>query len=197
MAEFKLLFIFLALMHNSASLIPERCASPDILISKECCPIPAGSSSPCGEEKNRGSCNLITIAEETDGNVSDLRFNWPLRLFNRVCECNSPYGGYDCGECKIGYKRDENGNCTKDNRIRRSINALDSLEDYVGLLNRTKYTTSRYYVIKSTFYDAVMQNDAQAIMSSLFQPTLYNLFIWMHHYSAKDFMQPGNVHAKN
>jgi tyrosinase len=54
---------------------------------------------------------------------------------------------------------------------------------YVKILDDAKNKFSRYYVITKSFYTA---QDDQARAASLVNPTLYNLFIWMHHFSSKD-----------
>ena len=33
----------------------------------------------------------------------DVRYQWPLLVFERVCICNLGWGGYDCNRCDFGY----------------------------------------------------------------------------------------------
>jgi hypothetical protein len=172
-----------ALVQNANSLIPAPCATAENLASKECCPTTDG---PCGESQGRGKCERVTVTENTEDESDDIRYEWPMRLFNRLCVCNGNYGGYDCKECKFGYTMDAAGNCVEQRvRVRRSLKAMTDSDwtTYVGILDRAKKTDSRYYVLTEAFYAA---QDDQARAGSLVNPTLYDLFIWMHHLSAKD-----------
>lgn len=178
-----LIFVFLscALVQHASSIIPRPCATVENLRSKECCP---DDTDPCGKSKSRGEC--VNVTEPTNNEGDDLRYHWPTRLFNKLCECKDNYSGYDCSECKFGYEMNAAGQCElQPVRVRKSLKMLD-WKTYISLLNETKYTPSRYYVVTETFNTAIKQSNDRALMDSIFNPTLYNLFIWIHHYSAKD-----------
>ena len=53
----------------------------------------------------------------------DVRCQWPLRVFEKVCKCNKGWGGYDCSECDFGYIDDGNGGC-----VPRLINSKNEKE---------------------------------------------------------------------
>ena len=181
-----LIFVFLscALVQHASSIIPKPCATVENLRSKECCP---NNPDPCGRSKLRGECVLVNVTYTTKNKGDDLRYLWPTRLFKKLCKCNDNYGGYDCSECKFGYAMNATGQCElQPVRVRKSLKKLDDWEPYVYVLNIAKYTKSRYYVVTETFNTAIKHSSNKALMDSIINPTLYNLFIWIHHYSAKD-----------
>jgi len=163
--------------------IPEPCANAPSFSRKECCPTPTNVGSnpgPCGMNLTppRGKCVEIPNGVV---NESDPRQNWPLFYFTQVCNCTSNYGGYDCGECAFGYR---GPNCNqKHTHQRRSISELSDQEwnTYINQLRRAKSSsTSRYRVITSP----PDYNNLAALQT---QPIgVYNLFVWFHHYVAKD-----------
>ena len=162
--------------------IPEPCANADSFASKECCPIPPNAGAgPCGMNLSppRGHC--VDISNSMPINGSDPRVNWPRFYFTRVCNCTSNYGGYDCGECAFGYRGD---NCDQTyTRRRRSTSELTDQEwnTYITQLRMAKSSsTSRYEVITS-------QPNYTNLTGLQTQPIgVYNLFVWFHHYIAKD-----------
>lgn len=163
--------------------IPEPCANATSFLRRECCPTPTNVGSnpgPCGMNLTppRGECVGIPngVVDE-----SDPRQNWPLFYFTRVCNCTSNYGGYDCGECAFGYRGTD---CSQNYTLqRRSISELSDQEwnTYINQLQMAKSSsTSRYRVITS-------QPDYNNLAVLQTQPIgVYNLFVWFHHYVAKD-----------
>ena len=54
-------------------------------------------------------------------------------------------------------------------------------EDYRNALTTSRTTLSRYMVITTT-----LTGNVQDLIDSMVNPTIYELFVWMHHYAAKD-----------
>ena len=169
--------------HDALAQIPAVCVSDEILQLRECCPIVNGMQ--CGGP-NQGECKNVTSAcktnHESNGVLpayADLRFNWPMGFFDRVCMCINNFGDFDCGRCEFGYTL-EGGSCIKsDNRIRKSVSSMndDEWSTYNMQLNNAKTMNSRYKVIK---------NGSDHTMASNYQDvSLYNLVVWMHHYAAR------------
>ena len=167
-----------------AAQIPSVCANNANLTSGRCCPDNCGGSA-------RGVCVDVSTICKTDYSsmglpanfTNDGRFNWPSQIFTRVCRCNDNYDGFNCSECKFGYKGD---NCnTKIERVRNSITAENfDWENYHKQLNRSKTEIqSRYKVyIGGNITDE----------SNYKEVSLYNLFAWMHHYVAWSALEDYN-----
>ena len=110
--------------------IPAVCVSNENLLSRECCPS-AANGMQCGGP-NQGECTNVSSVCKTDytsGEVqvseyTDLRFNWSIGFFDRVCKCKNNFGDFDCGRCKFGYEF-EGGSCVKaGNRMRKSVSSM-------------------------------------------------------------------------
>ena len=105
----------------------------------------------------------------------DGRFNWPSQIFTEVCKCKDNYGGFNCSECKFGYKGDDCS--TKTVRVRRSITDADfNWTNYREQLNRSKTEIQKRYKV---YIGGNVTNE-----TNYKEVTLYNLFAWMHHYVA-------------
>lgn len=164
--------------------IPKLCANTENFRSGKCCPEPSSNAGPCGSNlvPPRGTCSLIRnpYMDNVSESESDPRKNWPFFYFNQTCNCNSNYGGYDCGECAFGYR---GPNCDLDIRRRRSTSELTDQEwtTYINQLQRAKSSTeSRYKVITSP----PIRRNLAAIQTV--DIGVYNLFVWFHHYATKD-----------
>ena len=175
--------------------IPRLCVNEASITSRECCPIPTipGSEDtlPCGENHGRGECvDISSMCNQFSPqyNENHVRDNWP-HYFTRGCKCNGNFAGYDCGECKFGWKGDD---CMeKESESRLSVaGLLDDTEDserkwndYKNTLYEAKNTTSTRYVVLT---EDVVPGDASTVINSARNITVYDLFVWYHHYVAKD-----------
>lgn len=87
---------------------PRECITPEGLRSGQCCPSPTGvAGDECGSSTGRGQCVTIAADSRRHGPQypyagRDDRERWPLRFFNRTCQCNGNFSGYNCGRCKHG-----------------------------------------------------------------------------------------------
>ena len=179
-----LLFFAAFLAVDVDAIIPLPCATPESLQNRTCCPIPnLAGAGPCGVNLGRGSCEPVSVPESNfDPSERDVRKNWPIQYFDKVCKCNEKYGGFDCGECSYGYN--DGGDCqTKTILPRVSVSSMDANDwrSYRGALRSIKDAPSRYMVAKSNF-----TADIPELVNTLVQPTTYDLFIWLHHLMAKD-----------
>ena len=147
-------------------------------MTKECCPNLSGRGK-CGVEDGRGECR--EISSESVDNSTSVRDGWPY-YFTRVCTCTRNYSGYDCGRCKYGYHGED---CSSfDILERRSISkfSADDWKKYVDILSKSKMHNSGYMVF-------LKEPEQKTYDIMLLQPTpinLYDLFVWQHHYAAKD-----------
>ncbi|CAB1445968.1 unnamed protein product [Pleuronectes platessa] len=116
---------------------PRECVTPEGLQSGQCCPSPTG--------EGRGQC--VSIAEDNRRHGPqypyagrDDRERWPLRFFNRTCQCTGNFSGYNCGGCRHGLT---GPNC--DQRIsvvRRNIMQMSTSDKqaFVSALDQAKRT---------------------------------------------------------
>lgn len=87
---------------------PRECVTPEGLQSGQCCPSPTGAAGDeCGSSTGRGQCVSIAADNRRHGPQypyagRDDRERWPLRFFNRTCQCNGNFSGYNCGRCRHG-----------------------------------------------------------------------------------------------
>lgn len=88
---------------------PRECVTAEGLRSGQCCPSPSGlNNDPCGSSTGRGQCVSITVDARPHGpqyphDGRDDRERWPIRYFNRTCQCNGNFSGYNCGRCRHGW----------------------------------------------------------------------------------------------
>ena len=166
------------IIHISLAQFPLTCMDPTSLNAKTCCP--SYQKSECGSAFGRGECRTITLSNAG----SSVRDQWPY-YFNRVCVCASNYAGYDCGRCEYGRYGDDCENSTVLARRPISEYSVEEWKDYLEIIADTKQYMSGYKVFLTEPANVRTQQSTEI--------TLYNLFVWQHHYSAKDSENKGNV----
>ena len=157
--------LLLTLLPLAWAQFPAACNNDASLTSKTCCP--DSCSSPNGvctdiSEKVQNAWMLadqqiVRIVCNESGNglqwPLDVRCQWPLRVFEKVCKCNEGWGGYDCSECDFGYIDDGNGGCVKRTTdqllTRRNFASLTSKqrEDYLRVVNRAKNEEEKKWAV--------------------------------------------------
>ncbi|XP_053313866.1 tyrosinase [Spea bombifrons] len=186
------LFLRLHLGHGQ---FPRACTSPEVLLSKECCPVWSGDGSPCGELSGRGTCQDVLLSNSTSGSQFpfsgiDDRENWPVVFYNRTCQCQGNFMGANCGECKFGFI---GPNCTQRRlMIRKEIFKMTTAErnKFIAYLNLAKHTISPDYVIATGTYSQ-MNNGSNPMFADI---NVYDLFVWLHYYASRDaFLGEGTV----
>ena len=154
---------------------PTACMDDTSLQNRRCCPDNCGG--------NRGTCTNINIERPT-GQYNNLtvRNNWP-HYFTDVCSCIGNYAGFDCSRCKYGY---HGSNCNEKIVLpRRSISELTPQEwdEYINTLIMSKSHQSGYFVFLE---EPTGPNHDLRTLNKTVANSLYDLFIWQHHYAAKD-----------
>uniref|UniRef100_A0A3Q3FGQ7 Tyrosinase n=1 Tax=Labrus bergylta TaxID=56723 RepID=A0A3Q3FGQ7_9LABR len=187
---------FISFFTLSHQQFPRLCANRESLLSKECCPAWEGDGSPCGVSSGRGSCQDVVVPEEPDGpqypfSGLDDREKWPLVFYNRTCQCEGNFMGYNCLDCKFGYYGE---NCTQWRAsLRRNVFHLshDEKIKLVSYLNLAKQTVSRDYVVATGTYQE-MENGSIPMFSDV---SVYDVFVWLHYYVSREALLggPGNV----
>lgn len=167
--------LVIALSSQVNSQIPTACANERSLQTLTCCP------DDCGGD-NRGECVDIGVPHNMTSN--DVRDNWP-HYFTRACSCMGNYAGVDCTRCKYGYY---GTNCNQKQVIaRQSIHDLDDEEwtDYINILKMTRTCDSGYKIVLAESPPGTSDIDMADV-------TLYNFFVWSHHFAAKNNECKGN-----
>ncbi|XP_040278574.1 tyrosinase [Bufo bufo] len=187
--------VLLLVLPSAHGQFPRACSSAEVLLSKECCPAWAGDGSPCGEASGRGTCQDVVLSNSSIGpqfpfSGVDDRENWPIVFYNRTCQCQGNFMGYNCGDCKFGFT---SPNCTVRKRmIRKEIFRMTSAEKdkFIAYLNLAKRTISPDYVIATGTYEQ-MNNGSNPLFADI---NVYDLFVWLHYYSSRDaFLEGGLV----
>ena len=175
MMQLKHLLIILFSLQISIAQFPTECMETDPLIARECCPLYDGSK--CGSDDGRGRCENITLPKDR----SSVRDAWPY-YFDRLCICAHNFSGYDCGRCKYGhYGVNCNSSKVFDRRPLSKYSPQD-WKEYVTILASTKTHHSGYSVFLNE-PQSPSSNPSQLPSSPIM---LYDLFVWQHHYAAKD-----------
>lgn len=107
-----LLLLLLSLFREATAQFPRQCATVESLTTGECCPdlsrVVVPGSDRCGLSIGRGQCVPVVADSRAHGpqymhDGRDDREQWPLRFFNRTCQCNRNFAGYNCGSCRAGW----------------------------------------------------------------------------------------------
>ncbi|KAK6494042.1 5,6-dihydroxyindole-2-carboxylic acid oxidase-like [Huso huso] len=178
------------------SQFPRECISVQGLQSRECCPSLSGDPGDlCGSSAGRGQCVQVNADGRPHGpqytqDGRDDRERWPLAFFNRTCQCNGNFSGYNCGRCKHGYGGE---NCDQLLvAVRRNVMELsvDEKRRFVSALDRAKRTVQPDFVIASRRYPEIFGPDGNTPQFE--NISIYNFFVWSHYYSvSKTFLGAG------
>uniref|UniRef100_A0A4W5Q6S0 5,6-dihydroxyindole-2-carboxylic acid oxidase n=1 Tax=Hucho hucho TaxID=62062 RepID=A0A4W5Q6S0_9TELE len=192
------LLVVLALTPWTLAQFPRECVTPEGLRSGQCCPSPTGVlDDECGSATGRGQCVSVAADSHRHGpqyphDGRDDRERWPLRFFNRTCQCNGNFAGYNCGRCRHGLT---GPNC--DQRIsvvRRNVMQMSSAEKqaFVNSLDQAKRTVHPDLVICTRRYQEVYGPDGNSPQFD--NITIYNYFVWTHYYSvSKTYLGAGQA----
>ena len=165
---------FATMLQYSNGQFPVECMDDASLRDRVCCP------SMCS---NRGTCTDLNITLPSDPyNSMTVRDNWPY-YFTSVCVCNGNYAGFDCSRCKYGYYGSD---CSQKMVLdRRPISELTDSEwtEYINVLKASKNFQSGYFIFLE---EPTGPNNNLTTLRKTTVNNLYDLFIWQHHYAAKD-----------
>jgi hypothetical protein len=169
--------IFTMMLQPSNGQFPTACMDDTSLQTQTCCPNNCGGGS-------RGACTNISIPVLTEFSNTAVRDNWP-HYYTNVCRCNGNYAGFDCSRCKYGYYGSD---CNQKMELvppRRPISELSSGEwsEYLNTLIMSRSHPSGYFVFLE---EPSRPNQNIMALRKTTVNSLYDLFIWQHHYAAKN-----------
>ena len=155
--------------------LPAVCTNPSNFYDQICCPEPFVGAGPCGSNLliSRGKCVDITTNQTT----TDVRGNWP-HYYKKICECESQFGNFDCGECASGFK---GVNCNeKIIRTRKLINSLSQSE--------LDYLIKTYFMAKTfpSRYVAIVNESLPGTVPEMKTASVFNIFVTFHYYISKE-----------
>uniref|UniRef100_A0A3P8Y2J2 5,6-dihydroxyindole-2-carboxylic acid oxidase n=1 Tax=Esox lucius TaxID=8010 RepID=A0A3P8Y2J2_ESOLU len=192
------ILVLAALIPLALAQFPRECVTPAGLRSGQCCPSPTGApGDECGSSTGRGQCVPVVADSRPHGpqyphDGRDDRERWPLRFFNRTCQCSGNFSGYSCGRCNHGLT---GPNCAQRiSVVRRNVMQMTSSEKaaFVNALDQAKRTVHPDLVICTRRYQEVLGPDGNTPQFE--NITIYNYFVWTHYYSvSKTFLGVGQA----
>ena len=165
-----LLLAFGFSLQSASSQIPSVCADAESLQNMICCP------GDCGTAYGRGSCVPVIPPPSTD--TTDVRANWP-HYYRRICSCLGNYAGVDCSRCKYGYHSE---NCDEKQvlpRLPAHHLSPEQWKEYINIIKMARTYSSGYKMVLS---EALPGTSSIRMVDG----SLYELFVWVHHYASKD-----------
>ena len=121
---------------------------------------------------------------DVDNLPQDVRCQWPIRVFNMVCNCTNGWGGYDCSQCDFGYILNAAGDrCVKrtDNQLRARPNFMslpsNKQKEYISVLRRAKTEAVKEWSV------VVEEPTDSSGTVKLQDVSVYDMFV-IHHFLA-------------
>ena len=182
---------------------PAVCNTPDNLAAKECCPNNCGHgacasiSDTVARSWNAANSGVVVKLRDGPDNQNwpiDVRYQWPLLVFERVCDCNPGWGGYDCDRCDFGYvsRSTSNGKMceeqTNENRLlfRQNFAELTDSKrsEYIKVIKAAKNEMEMDYE-----WAVVVREPARTDRDRSFElqnVSTYDMFVTMHTLAARE-----------
>ncbi|XP_067882675.1 tyrosinase-like [Heterodontus francisci] len=173
------LLFTLILVPSGGAQFPRACTLPGPLKTQTCCPVWNKDNSVCGEKSGRGTCEAPRDMWSPEPSRRDFRADWPFSFYHRICVCKGRFSGFDCGECKEGYR---GPNCESwVVTVRLGLHEMDpgQRRRFVEHLNQAKTTVSQRYVVLST------HNTSDVNSYTFRNATVYDILTWIHYVAAK------------
>ena len=184
--------VLLVVLPLAWAQFPAVCNTPDSLSTKTCCPDNCGTRGTCVSireevERSWDSANvtIVKILRGIQGLPQDVRYQWPLKIFERVCSCSEGWGGYDCSHCDFGFIANETGECVKRSTnqllVRRNFMHLSKQErlNYIRLVNEAKNGEKEWAAITRMPEEANGYFDLQNVST-------YDMIVFTHTLSLKE-----------
>ena len=180
---------------------PAVCNTEDSLASKTCCPNNCGGargdcvdvSDAVTQSWNRADPNIVEFLRNGPpgyGWPMDVRYQWPLRVFQNVCQCEEGWGGYDCSDCDFGYI-EEGGECVKRSESqlyeRKQFSNLSKIQqdEYFRVLQEAKKEDEMVWAVV-TEEPMHMNNKDGEPTYKLQNVSTYDMLVVLHFLSARE-----------
>ena len=187
------ILLLLVVLPLAWAQFPAVCNTQDSLSTKTCCPDNCGSHGSCvsiREEVERSwdsaNATIVKILHGLPGWPQDVRYQWPLKIYERVCSCSEGWGGHDCSHCDFGFVANEAGECVKRNTnqllVRRNFMHLSKQErlNYIRLVNEAKNGEKKEWaIITRTPEDTSGYYELQNVST-------YDMFVFTHFLSMSE-----------
>ena len=187
------LFFALLVLPLAWAQFPAVCNTEDNLSTKTCCPDNCGSHGTCVSireevERSWDSANetIVQLLHGMPGWPQDVRYQWPLKIFEMVCSCDEGWGSYDCSQCDFGYIANEADNCVKMNTnqllVRRNFLALSEQErlDYIRIVEAAKNSKEKEWAAITHLPD---EPNGNYILQNV---TTYDMIVFTHFLSVRE-----------
>ena len=143
------ILLLLVVLPLALAHFPAVCNTQESIDFKTCCPNNCGTRGLCVNivaevEYSWDTADQIIVEIVGDVLPLDVRYLWPIKVFEWVCSCNPGWGGYDCSHCDFGFIANGAGECVKRNAnqllVRRNFMELTEQEklDYIKVLKAAK-----------------------------------------------------------
>ena len=174
---------------------PAACNNADNIRDKECCPNSCSGNGRCEDISTSARWSTIdgfgkTIVEKIANATMvyqnmDTRYEWPTRVFTRVCRCSKGYGGAACDECDFGYEM-LSGSCEKvsHNRIRKNFLNMSRQEktDLIRVFKEAKTEQPSEY----TWAVVVQEPDENGNGLQLESISTFDFFVHHHFFANRE-----------
>ena len=191
-------FIFLSVVLSlTCAQFPAVCNTEDSLSTKTCCPDNCGSRGTCENIREEieeiwesANATIVEILRGSHGWPQDLRYQWPLKIFEKVCSCDEGWGGYDCSQCDFGFIANEDGECVKRNTnqlfIRRNFRHLSEQErlNLITLLEAAKNEEEKEW---ATIASLPEKTNGHYILQNV---STYDMMVAIHVLTAREKVDP-------
>ena len=185
--------LLLAVVPLAWAQFPAVCNTQDSLSTKRCCPNNCGTRGTCVNIRAEIEASwstakqaITSITDSREGWPRDVRHQWPIRVFEMVCRCNTGWGGYDCSRCDFGYIDSGDGRCVKQSAnqllVRRNFKELSNQErsDYIRVMQEAKNEEEKEWAVVAT------EPSDMSGSYTLQNVSTYDMFVVLHFLATRE-----------
>ena len=172
---------------------PAVCNTQDSLSTKTCCPDNCGTHGTCvsiREEVERSwqsaNATIVDTLRGVLGQQQDVRYQWPLNVFERVCSCDEGWGGYGCNRCEFGFVAANAEECVRRNAsqllVRRNFANLGEQDrlDLIRLMEAAKNEEIKEWAVITSVPE---ESNDRCILQNV---STYDMMVLTHYLSVRE-----------